>query len=271
MSPKKEIFPEIHDARGREIRINKTVRPISLGGGPVARADIRSVLVNGSNQTATLPTAATVFGTSTLSEFSVAFWYKNAVANAVQYDGMWNWTSSASWNDGAMSYFLTTGPSPQFAFGVNDWAANRSYDIDVAAQWNLVVQRYQSGTTDGIRCSVNNGAPTVTDTLSANVTAMTNAITIGTMPGSAAYHTNAYFCCFGFWDKYLSDAEQTALYNGGVFTEFDDVATANCQGYFRTDTDTAVSGAGGWVDYVNANNGTWNNSPTLSTEVPPLS
>lgn len=250
---------------------NWSCTPPPGGGGGASRPDIRSVLLNGTDQTGTLPTAATVFGTSTLSEFTIAFWYKQAVASAVQYDGMWHWTSSGSWNDGAMSYFLTTGTSPQFAFGVNDWAANRSYDVDVAAQWNFVLQRYQSGTTNGIRCSINNGAPTVTDTLSANVTAMTNAITIGTMPGSAGYHNNAYFCCFGFWDKYLSDAEQTSLYNGGVFTEFDGVAAANCQAYFRTDTDTDVVNSGGWADYVGALTGSWNNSPTLSTDVPPTS
>ncbi|MCB0406447.1 MAG: hypothetical protein KDD51_16820, partial [Bdellovibrionales bacterium] len=246
------------------------MRPPSGGGGPTPRADLRSVLLNGVDETATLPTAATVFGTSTLSAFTVAYWIKQA-STAIIYDGRWNFTTSASWNDGGLAYYLTTGASPQYAFGVNNWSTNRSYDIDTGANWNLVVERYLSGMTDGIRASVNNGAPTVTDTLTANVTAMTNAITVGTMPGSAGYHVNAYFCCFGFWDKYLSDAEQTSLYNSGVFNEFDNVAAANLQGYFRTDADTDVVNSGGWVDIINGNNGTWNNSPTLSTDVPPTS
>lgn len=233
-------------------------------------AELRSVLFNGTNHIATLPAAQTVLGNATISEFTVAFWMKYAVATANQYKGMWNWTTNSAWADGAMSYFLTTGSSPQYAFAVNNWSANRSYDIDVAAQWNFVVQRYKSGMTNGLNCSINDSAPVTLASLTANVTAMSNPIIIGSMPGSATYFSNAYFCCFGFWDRYISDAEKTALYNGGVFAEFTTVPT-NLQGYFRTDADTDVVNSGGWVDYANSNNGTFSNSPTLSTDVPPLS
>lgn len=105
------------------------------------------------------------------------------------------------------AFIFTVRNSANSANAVATWGSNAAADT-----WYFVACRHDA-TANLISISVDAGTP-VTAVLSGGTRISANGFAIGALNIASTFH-NGLVDEFGFWKRYLSDAEITELYNGG--------------------------------------------------------
>jgi hypothetical protein len=157
------------------------------------------------------------------TNISFAIWHKWDIVDGGPglYDCVWGASNSFSAaNNGVMCYWQT---SSEISWAVNNYSANRAAATGLTAtDWNFFVGTYDANLgSQNIKVYANGVLGGTTDILNANITGLTQLITVGKTwnsqdSGGVDDFTVGKSDEFAIWDSTLSQDEITTLYNNGV-------------------------------------------------------
>ena len=211
----------------------------------------RSVYLDGVTAVVTLPTFATILGTTNV--FSVSLWVNPAAF--ANYDGLIGSSTNQFWGDGfGIGY---NSGSTNMSFWINGYGNKASGAYAITSnygKWVHVVGVYD-GTlgSANTKIYINGVVGTTTDDFTANVSATGNNIVIGRVNNQAIHAIEANFDDVAIFSTALSQSDVTSIYNNGTPN---DISTLSPVGYWKMgDGDTYPT----LTDNAGSNDGTMTN------------
>jgi len=242
---------------------------LGIGGGRSATSsgapsggstpfDEYSISLDGTDDVLTIATSTDFsFGTG---DFTTSIWFKLAVSPSGLYRCIYDFRTGGS------VYAPTLYTSNVSGYRLYAWNGSSAVNYNTllsSGQWYHVAY-VREGTTGTIYLD---GSSVASGTDSRNYTLASPLPRLGGPPGGvSASYFNGLLDEFSVFDSALSSSDITAIYNSGTPT---DLTSLSPVGWWRMGDGTeSASGTTIYDMSANSNNGTLENGPTYSTDVP---
>ena len=174
----------------------------------------RSLELDGINAGVTLPTFATILGTTNV--FSVSLWVNPAAFS--NYDGFIGSSTNQFWGDGFGIGYNSGNANMNFWInGYGNTAAGSYSILSNLGKWVHIVGVYDGTLSSAnTKIYINGVLGATTDDFTANVNATGNNIVIGRVNNQQIHAIAANFDEVAIWDTALTSGNVTTIYNSGV-------------------------------------------------------